>query len=245
MYSIQLQLTESIQAIYKDSVVKKVNKDNFVDIYLPNINNSKGTHLFFNTANSQIKLGFYVRDIDFINKVLSNSFGDIESNSQGLRLKGNPKFDTVDLAIAATKDFLRLIDLSTDSSKLEITDNKSNKNILEKPIEEQVSLNSETLPHNISKSTSSTMENKTKQENVLPKNDLDLSNALSQLMDLPLSPQTSIPNVKKPKNTLKQVKPKKVVTTPNSPSETSTSIPKTKISWFASILEFLGKLFKK
>jgi hypothetical protein len=91
------------------------------------------------------------------------------------------------------------------------------------------------------------MENKTKQENVLPKNDLDLSNALSQLMDLPLSPQTSIPNVKqlkKPKNTLKQVKPKKVVKTPNSPSETSTSIPKTKVSWFASILEFFRNLIK-
>jgi hypothetical protein len=162
MSSIQLQLAESIQAIYRNSVVKKLNKDNFVDIYLPIINNSKGTHLFFNTANSQIKLGFYVRDIDFINKVLSNSFGVIESNSQGLRLKGNPKFDTVDLAIAATKDFLRLIDLSSDSSKLEITDNKSNKNILEKPIEEQVSLNVKTSPHNISKSTSSTMEDKTK-----------------------------------------------------------------------------------
>jgi hypothetical protein len=56
--SIQCQLAETIKSVYKNAIVKKVDKDNFLDIHIPNVNSSKGTHLFFNTVKGQIKLGF-------------------------------------------------------------------------------------------------------------------------------------------------------------------------------------------
>ncbi len=93
--------------ILKDSVIKKIDKDNFLDIHVPSINSSKGTHLFFNTAKRQIKLGFYVRDLDFINKIMLKSSKHIETYSQGLRLNGNPEFETVEQAIGKAKDFLQ------------------------------------------------------------------------------------------------------------------------------------------
>lgn len=110
--SIQYQLAESIKTNFKDSVVKKIDKDNFLDIYIPSVNNSKGTHLFFNTAKGQIKLGFYVRDVEFIDKVLAQSSDKIESYSQGIRLKSNPYFNTVEDGVKAAKDLLNYIDLT-------------------------------------------------------------------------------------------------------------------------------------
>jgi hypothetical protein len=116
-FSLQLQLANSINAIYKDAIVKKIDKDNFLDIYMPSINISKGTHLFFNTAKGQIKIGFYVRDIDFINKVMSKSSKKLETYSQGLRLKGNPSFETVEQALVATKNLLQFMDLTVPIPK--------------------------------------------------------------------------------------------------------------------------------
>jgi hypothetical protein len=110
--SIQFQLADSIKTFYKGSIVKKVDKDNYLDIHIPSVNKSKATHLFFNTAKDQIKLGFYVRDIEFINKVLVNSSDKIESNSQGIRLKNNPVFNSVEEGINAAKDLLNYIDLT-------------------------------------------------------------------------------------------------------------------------------------
>lgn len=107
--SLQSQLANSIKAIYTDADVKKINKDNFLDIYIPSINSSKGTHLYFNTAKDGIKIGFYVRDEDFIADVLERAAASIEAASNGLRIIGNPKFDDVDSAIAAALDFLSAI----------------------------------------------------------------------------------------------------------------------------------------
>ena len=248
--SIQLQLAESIQAIYKDSVVKKVNKDNFVDIYLPSINSSKGTHLFFNTANSQIKLGFYIRDLDFIDKVLSKSLNKIESYSQGLRLKGNPKFDTVDQAISAVKDFLLLINPSPNSSKPIPTDSLQSTNATTKPEKVQVASDDLGIEKIISKKSPPKKQNNPSPITVKQEKDSDLTKALSQLIDSPSSPQTAPPKVKKVKKPSAtkplKAKPKKSVTTPKKSLTTPASKPKpnAKISWFESILEFLSKLIK-
>jgi hypothetical protein len=116
--SIQFQLSESLKLLYKDAVVKKIDKDNFLDIHIPSIHISKGTHVYFNTAKGQIKLGFYVRDIDFINKSLKNSPTKLESYSQGLRIKLNPIYDDVDSATEAAADFLKWISLSDDKLKM-------------------------------------------------------------------------------------------------------------------------------
>jgi hypothetical protein len=181
--SIQYQLAESIQSVYKNAIVKKVDKDNFLDIHIPSINSSKGTHLFFNTVKGQIKLGFYVRDIEFIDKVLLKSSKNIESYSQGLRLIGNPQFNTVDQAITAAKDLLKAIDLTIS------------------------------IPKNVSKPDKLKKKVSTK------------------------------PLTVKPKKEVKQLKSKKSI------SENVTTIPPSsnnpKTNWFETLLELIGKLFKK
>jgi hypothetical protein len=98
--TIQDQLAESIKGKYPDAEVKKVNKDNFLDIHLPSVHPKRGTHLFFNTSGGNIKLGFYCREDDFTKKVLSKN-GNLEAYSQGVRLKGNPEWKSVDAACTA------------------------------------------------------------------------------------------------------------------------------------------------
>ena len=177
--SIQYQLAESIQSVYKNAIVKKVDKDNFLDIQIPSINSSKGTHLFFNTAKGQIKLGFYVRDIEFIDKVLLKSSKNIESYSQGIRLIGNPQFNAVEPAITAAKDLLKAIDLTI------------------------------AIPKNVSK----------------PKKKVSVK-----------------PLTVKPKKEVKQLKSKESISE-NESCSLSSDNPKS--NWFESLLELIGKLFKK
>ena len=98
--TIQDQLAEAIQGKYPDAEVKKVNKDNFLDIHLPSVHPKRGTHLFFNTSGGNIKLGFYCREEDFTKKVLAKN-GNLEAYSQGVRLKGNPEWKSVDAACTA------------------------------------------------------------------------------------------------------------------------------------------------
>lgn len=105
--TIQQQLAEGIQSVYKNAIVKKVDKDNFLDIHIPEINDKKGTHLFFNTSKGDIKVGFYCRDADFINDVVEREFDSIEAASNGLRIKDNPVFTSVSTAVAAALNFLK------------------------------------------------------------------------------------------------------------------------------------------
>ena len=131
--SIQVQLADSIKSFYKGSIIKKVDKDNFLDIHIPSINNSKSTHLFFNTAKGQIKVGFYVRDVEFINKILVKSSGKIESYSQGIRLKDNPSFNSFDEGIKAAKDLLSYIDLTIKKPKLVSQKSPVKKKVISNP----------------------------------------------------------------------------------------------------------------
>jgi hypothetical protein len=103
--TIQDQLAAKISAQYPDAEVKKVNKDNYVDIHLPGVNPKRGTHLFFNTASGVIKVGFYCREEEFNQQILAKS-PDLEAYSQGIRPKGNPEWKTVDAASAAAISFV-------------------------------------------------------------------------------------------------------------------------------------------
>lgn len=107
--TIQQQLAEGIQLVYTNSIVKKIDKDNFLDIHIPEINDKKGTHLFFNTSKGDIKVGFYCRDADFINDVIEREFDAIDAAANGLRIKDNPVFTSVSAAVAAALDFLSAI----------------------------------------------------------------------------------------------------------------------------------------
>jgi hypothetical protein len=98
MSTIQDQLANGISSQYADAVVKKVNKDNYLDIHLPALNPAKGTHLFFNTSKNTIKVGFYCRDEEFLAPILAENPA-LEAYSQGIRLAGNTPFDTVEEAL--------------------------------------------------------------------------------------------------------------------------------------------------
>jgi hypothetical protein len=103
--TIQDQLAEKIEAKFPTAEIKKVNKDNYVDIHLPGVHPKRGTHLFFNTAGGAIKLGFYCREEDFTQQVLAKNMS-LEAYSQGIRPKGNPEWKTVDAACAAAISFV-------------------------------------------------------------------------------------------------------------------------------------------
>jgi hypothetical protein len=111
--SVQEQLFEAIKAYYPNAEAKKINKDNYLDIYLPEINKKRGTHLYFNTAKDGIKIGFYCRDEEFINNVLSNS-SNIEKYAQGIRILNNPLQKDVK---EATESTLRFIEEITGEQK--------------------------------------------------------------------------------------------------------------------------------
>ncbi len=113
--SIQEQLAERIKALFPDAQVKKINKDNFLDIHIPSINSQRSTHLFFNTAKNLVKTGFYCRDEDFTKEVLDKST-TLEAYSQGIRPAGNPEFVSIEDAIACASSMLNNIAKKEDSS---------------------------------------------------------------------------------------------------------------------------------
>lgn len=104
--TIQQKLINGVLKKYPNAIAKKIDKDNFLDIYMPSVNTSKGSHIYFNTAKNVIKVGFYVRDEIFINNVVRNAPENIEPASNGLRISGNPEFDNVKDALSAAFDFL-------------------------------------------------------------------------------------------------------------------------------------------
>ncbi len=106
--STQQELARKLTGLYPNAVIKKIDKDNFLDIYLPELHIAKGTHLFFNTAKDAIKIGFYCRDMDFVDRILNKTL-ELEKYSQGLRLYNNPTFDNIDEAFEAAKHLLSLI----------------------------------------------------------------------------------------------------------------------------------------
>lgn len=106
--SVQEQLFEAIKENYPNAEAKKINKDNYLDVYVPEINKKRGTHLYFNTAKDGIKIGFYCRDEEFVEAVLSRST-NIEKYAQGIRILDNPLQNDVEEATASALSFLEEI----------------------------------------------------------------------------------------------------------------------------------------
>lgn len=107
--TLQDQLFAAIKQAFPDAEVKKINKDNFLDIYIPSVSAGKGTHLFFNTVKGAIKIGYYTRDEEFITKVAASAPQSIEAASNGLRILENPKYADQEAAVAAALAFLAAI----------------------------------------------------------------------------------------------------------------------------------------
>ncbi len=122
LLSVQEQLFNAIKEKFPDAEAKKINKDNFMDIHIPSIHRKRGTHLFFNTAKNDIKLGFYVRDENFISRVMANAL-NAEQYAQGLRISGNPTFPNVEEAIEAAILFLsEFSGAEADGSEISVDD---------------------------------------------------------------------------------------------------------------------------
>ncbi len=122
--SVQEQLFEAIKVYYPNAEAKKINKDNYLDIYVPEVNKKRGTHLFFNTAKDGIKIGFYCRDEEFIENVMSNST-NIEKYAQGVRILNNPLQKDVREATESALSFIEEItgeqkNVSEDVAKLNL-----------------------------------------------------------------------------------------------------------------------------
>ncbi len=114
--TLQDQLFASIKQAFPAAEAKKINKDNFLDIYIPSVSAGRGTHLFFNTVKGAIKVGYYTRDEDFISKVAGSAPQQIEAASNGLRISGNPKFENQEAAVTAALAFLAAIQGEGDSA---------------------------------------------------------------------------------------------------------------------------------
>lgn len=103
--SIQKELASLVTKIYKDAQVKKIDADNFLDIHLPGVHSAKGSHLYFNTAKDTIKIGFYCRDVEFVEQVMTGS-SSLEKVSNGIRPLNNPVFTNAKDAVEAAKSFI-------------------------------------------------------------------------------------------------------------------------------------------
>ena len=130
--SLQSEIAEKFLEIYPKSIIKKIDRDNHLDIHVAEIHKKKGTHVFFNTSKGKIKVGFYCRDENFVNRILENNELSIERYSQGLRIKDNPVFDVIDNALEAAFSFINILAgraVTTDKteskeSEVDIEDNK-------------------------------------------------------------------------------------------------------------------------
>jgi hypothetical protein len=103
--SLQDQLAQKIKDLHPNAEVKKINKDNFLDIHIPSVHPKRGTHLFFNTSKDLIKVGFYCREEDFIEEILQRT-KSLERYSQGIRPLGNPEFNSVEEAVSSANSML-------------------------------------------------------------------------------------------------------------------------------------------
>jgi hypothetical protein len=131
LLSVQEQLFESIKEYYSNAEYKKINKDNFLDIYIPEVYEKRGSHLFFNTAKEGIKIGFYCRDEEFVNSVISCN-EDIEKYAQGIRIINNPVFGDVEDAVDAAIWFLNNItgNNETEEQSLGETDDSEDEDFI-------------------------------------------------------------------------------------------------------------------
>lgn len=103
--SLQQQLAVAILAVYPDSVVKKIDQDNYLDIHIPSVFPRRGTHLFFNTTRGTIGVGVHCRTEEFVARVLEMAT-TVERWRSGLVPVGNPKFTDAEDAVRTARKIL-------------------------------------------------------------------------------------------------------------------------------------------
>jgi len=96
--TLQQQLAGKLLKQFPKATVKKIDKDNYLDIHIPVISEKIGTHFTFTTTRNGIKLSVYSKDDVLCEQFLENS-SELELANRGVRLKDNPIYDTVKKAI--------------------------------------------------------------------------------------------------------------------------------------------------
>jgi uncharacterized protein (TIGR02145 family) len=103
--TLQQQLADKMLKQYPTATIKKIDKDNYLDIHIPAISEKIGTHFTFSTTRNGIKLSVYSKDDVLCEQFLENS-SELEPATRGVRLKDNPIYDTVKKAIEAALFFI-------------------------------------------------------------------------------------------------------------------------------------------
>jgi len=108
--TLQDQIAKEWLKLYPNAEVKKINASAHLDIHMPNIYPKRGTHIWFNTPKKGgIKVGFYCRDKEFIEKTAKNYINKLDAKSNGIRLIDHPTFNNVSEAIKAGHDFAKML----------------------------------------------------------------------------------------------------------------------------------------
>jgi len=103
--SLQQRLAAAVLARYPDGVVKKIDQDNYLDIFIPSVCPRAATNLTVKTLRGVIRSFFYCRSAAFVDRVLGSAT-TVERWHWGLIPIGNPAFTNPDDAIRTTLDML-------------------------------------------------------------------------------------------------------------------------------------------
>ena len=110
---LQTQLMNEFIKLYPNAVVKKIHKDPMLDIHMPDIHPKRGTHIYINTIDTSrakgIRVGFYCRDKEWCSDQVERNPENMEVYGMGVRIIGNPLFNSVDEAIDSAKIFIGLL----------------------------------------------------------------------------------------------------------------------------------------
>lgn len=74
--SVQKDLVAGIINEHPNATVKKVDKDNYLDIHLPDVDEDMDSHLFINTSDDKFKIGFHSNNRSLFKKVLMDRYGE-------------------------------------------------------------------------------------------------------------------------------------------------------------------------
>ncbi len=114
--SLQQQLAAAILAAHPDGVVKKIDQDHFLEIFLPSVSPRRTTNLTFKTQRGVIRAYFYCRSAEFVDQVL-RSATHVERWHWGLMPIGDPAFTNADDAIRSALQMLADIVAATGSTR--------------------------------------------------------------------------------------------------------------------------------
>ena len=103
--SLQQRLASGVLASYPDGVVRRIDQDGVLDIFMPSVCLRPSSNLTFKTSRSVIRIFFYCRSAEFVERTLMSA-RTVERWHWGLMLIGNPSFSDPEEAIRRAVEML-------------------------------------------------------------------------------------------------------------------------------------------